>query len=91
MDEVAYMVIEGVSIFEGFPKAKCSTLVENHRVRRVVIDSVVHNSRGNDLTAVKRPVGFNNMAVAAPPRPALTDRLPAGFLDRTVHGVVRYG
>ncbi|MCG2863337.1 MAG: hypothetical protein L7G99_02845 [Vulcanisaeta sp.] len=81
MDEVAYMVIEGVSIFEGFPKAKCSTLVENHHVRCVVINSVVHNSRGSDLTAVK----------SAPPRPALTDRLPAGFLDRTVHGVVRYG
>lgn len=91
MDEVAYMVIEGVSIFGGFPKARRSTLVENHHVRRVVINLVVRNSRGNDLTAVKRLVGFSNMAVAAPPGPASTDRWPADFLDRTVHGVVRYG
>jgi len=90
MDEVTYMIIEGVSVFGELPKAKYPALVENHHVRCVIINSV-NDLKGNDLTAVKRLVEFSNMVVAVPPGPASTDQWPVDFLDRAVHGVVRYG
>ena len=85
------MTVEGVSVFKEFPRAKHPTLVGNRHVGHVVISSVIHDSRDNDLTAVKRLVGFSNTAVATPPGLALTDRWLVGFLDRAMHGVVRYG